>query len=129
MNKVRVTVLLAMAVVLAACVSTPPAPVRPKAPDLTGDWIVTTTSQVGEQDSSMSVRQTGDAIAGTLSGQMGNVDYTGSVTADAVAFSFVIDAQGSDLRIEYSGTVAGDTMKGKAVFGSFGEGTFTARRR
>jgi hypothetical protein len=128
-NRTRVTILLAIAVALAACVSPPPAPVKPKDPDLTGNWIVTTTSRVGEQDASMSVRQTGSAITGTLSGQMGNVDYTGSVTGNAVAFSFVIDAQGNELRIEYSGTVAGDTMKGKAVFGSFGAGTFIARRR
>ncbi|HWK52640.1 MAG TPA: hypothetical protein VNR40_22260, partial [Steroidobacter sp.] len=59
----------------------------------------------------------------------GSVDYTGTVKGAAVAFDFIINVQGTDLKLDYSGTVDGDTMKGKAVFGQFGEGTFTARRQ
>jgi hypothetical protein len=129
MKKLRVPVLAAVAILVAACMSTPAAPAKPKGPDLTGQWVVTTTSQMGAQDSNMTVQQTGSAIAGTLSSQMGSVDYTGTVTGNAVAFGFMINAQGTDLKIDYSGTVEGDTMKGKAVFGSFGEGTFTAKKK
>jgi len=46
-----------------------------------------------------------------------------------VAFDFTINVQGTDLKLDYIGTVEGDTMKGKAVFGQFGEGTFTAKRQ
>jgi len=129
MKKVRVLVLAALAVLVAGCMSTPAAPAKPKGPDLNGEWVVTTTSQMGAQDSNMTVKQTGSAIAGTLSSQMGSVEYTGAVTGTAVAFGFTINAQGTDLKIDYSGTVEGDTMKGKAVFGSFGEGTFTAKKK
>jgi len=129
MNKIRVLVLAAVAVLVAGCMSTPAAPARPKGPDLTGEWVVTTNSQMGAQDSNMTVKQTGSAIAGTLSSQMGNIDYTGTVTGNEVAFGFMINAQGADLKIDYSGTVEGNTMKGKAVFGSFGEGTFTAKKK
>jgi hypothetical protein len=31
--------------------------------------------------------------------------------------------------ISYSGTVEGNTMKGKVVFGTIGEGTFTGIRK
>jgi hypothetical protein len=130
MNKARVLVLAAVAILLAACASAPPAaPAKPKGPDLNGNWVVTTTSQMGAQDSNMTVTQAGSAIKGTLTSQMGSVDYTGTVTGNAVAFGFTINAQGTDLKIDYSGTVEGDTMKGKAVFGSFGEGTFTAKKK
>jgi hypothetical protein len=129
MKKVRVLVLAAFAVLVAGCMSTPAAPAKPKGPDLNGEWVVTTTSQMGAQDSNMTVNQTGSDIAGTMSSQRGSVEYTGTVTGNAVAFGFTINAQGTDLRIDYSGTVEGDAMKGKAVFGSFGEGTFTAKKK
>ena len=85
---------------------------------------------MGAQDADMTVQQTGEALAGKVSSQMGTVDYTGTLQGNDVAFSFSINVQGMDLRLDYSGTVEPDgTMKGKAVFGSFGEGTFTAKRK
>ena len=126
MNKLRVLGIVVLAMLVAACSSTP---AKPKGPDLNGSWVVTTQSQMGAQDSDMTVKQTGSALTGTLSGRMGTVNYTGTVEGAAVAFGFNVDIHGTPLRIDYSGTVEGDTMKGKAVFGSFGEGSFTAKRR
>lgn len=122
----RVGFLTVVALLVAACASTPPQPERP---DLSGSWVLTTESQMGAQDAQMTVRQTGNALAGTITGQAGPVDYTGALNGSAVAFDFTINVQGTDLKLDYSGTVEGDTMKGKAVFGQFGEGTFTARRK
>jgi len=130
MKQVRVLMVAAAAVVMAACATTKPAaPPAPKVANLSGEWVVTTTSQMGAQDSDMTVQQTGSAIAGKLTSQMGSVDYTGTVNGSAVAFGFTINAQGTDLKIDYTGTVTGDTMSGKAVFGSFGEGTFIAKKK
>lgn len=119
----------AVAIVLGACSATPSQPPAPKGADLTGNWVLTTESQMGAQDAQMTVRQSGSALAGTITGQNGAVDYRGSVSGAAVAFDFTINIQGTDLKLDYTGTVEGDTMKGKAVFGQFGEGTFTARRQ
>ena len=47
----------------------------------------------------------------------------------AVAFNYTLNVHGKDLKLDYAGTVEGDTIKGKAVFGQIGEGTFTARRK
>lgn len=132
MNKTRAWIIAAVAVVLGACASTPKqAPSQPtvKAGDLTGSWVLTTESQMGAQDAQMTMRQSGSALAGTITGQNGTVDYTGKVNGAAVAFDFTINVQGTDLKLDYSGTVEGDTIKGKAVFGQFGEGTFTAKRQ
>jgi hypothetical protein len=84
---------------------------------------------MGAQDAQMIVRQSGSALAGTITGQNGSVDYTGKVNGEAVAFDFTITVQGTDLKLDYTGLVEGDTIKGKAVFGQFGEGTFTAKRQ
>jgi hypothetical protein len=135
MNKIRTLVLASFALLIAACASAPapddatPAAAAGGGPDLSGNWVLTTESQMGAQDSDMVVTQSGNALTGTLSSQLGSVDYTGSVEGQNVAFSFMFNAQGTDLKIDYIGVVEGDTMKGKAVFGSFGEGTFTAKRK
>ena len=128
-NVLRLATVAAAATLAAACVSTPPQPQPSKGTDLTGQWILTTESQMGAQDALMTVRQTGSALAGTIDGKAGTVDYTGSVNGAAVAFDFTIDVNGTDLKLDYTGTVEGDTMRGKAVFGQFGEGTFTAKRK
>jgi hypothetical protein len=129
MNSVRMLAMAAIAMVVAACSTTPAAPAKSKGPDLSGNWVLTTESQMGAQNADMLVKQTGNALAGTLTSQMGSVDYTGTVEGDKVAFGFMFNAQGTDLKIDYAGVVAGDTMQGKAVFGAFGEGTFTAKRK
>jgi hypothetical protein len=137
MNKVRALVLAIVTTFVAACSSTPK-PVRtptqasnviPKTADLSGHWLLTTTSQMGAQDADMLVKQTGSALAGTLSSPRGSVDYTGNVAGGVISFSLMLNASGTALKVDYSGTVEGDTMRGKAVFGSFGEGTFTAKRK
>ena len=40
-------------------------------------------------------------------------------------FGFSFD----NLKVDYSGTVEGDTMTGKMLFGPIGEGTFTAKKK
>lgn len=97
MNKVRTLGLATFAIFGAACSSIP---ALPKGPDLTGSWIVTTESQMGAQDASMIVKQTGSALAGTMTSQVGSVDYIGSVEGSAVAFGFDIDIRGNSLRID-----------------------------
>jgi hypothetical protein len=125
----RLATVTVVAMLAAACVSTPSQPTPSKGSDLSGEWVLTTESQMGAQDALMTVRQTGNALAGTIDGKAGSVDYTGSVKGAEVAFDFVINVHGTDLKLDYNGTVKGDTMKGRAVFGQFGEGTFTAKRK
>jgi hypothetical protein len=125
----RLAAVTIVAALAAACASTPSQPRQPEGVDLSGEWVLTTESQMGAQDALMTVRQNGSALVGTISGRAGTVDYTGSLNGPEVAFDFTISVHGTDLKLDYSGTVEGDTMKGKAVFGQFGEGTFTARRK
>jgi hypothetical protein len=127
MKKLKSLMLVGMAALLAACVSTPP---QPKGPDLSGMWILTTESPMGAQDSDMIVKQDGEQLSGTISTQMGSVDYKGTITGGKdIAFGFTFEAQGMSLQIDYTGVVEGDTMKGVAKFGEFGEGNFTAKRK
>ena len=127
MNKFKGLMLVGMVALLAACASTPPAP---QGPSLSGEWVLTTESPMGSQDSDMTVTQTGEQLSGQIASQMGSVDFKGTVTGGKdVAFGFSFDAQGMSLQIDYKGVVEGDTMKGTARFGEFGEGAFTAKRK
>ncbi len=127
MTKIKTLMLVGMAAVLAACAS---APSQPKGPNLSGTWVLTTESPMGAQDSDMVIKQEGDQFSGTITSQMGSVDYKGKITGSKdVAFGFAFDAQGMNLQIDYTGVVEGDTMKGTAKCGEFGEGSFTAKRK
>ena len=132
MNKVRLTILASIAMLMAACASSPSAPgaKAAKAPNLAGEWVLTISSQMGAQDSAMSVQQTGNQLAGTVSGQMGSAPMTGKVDGSKVDFAFTIEFGGNSIKVEQAGTIEPDgTMKGTAKFGQFGEGTFLAKKK
>jgi hypothetical protein len=81
----------------------------------------------------MTVIQTGPLIKGTLGtldSAMGAVDYTGSVNGKNVKFSYSVEKFGAPAGtiISYVGVVDGAVMKGRATFGSFGGGEWSARR-
>jgi hypothetical protein len=60
---------------------------------------------------------------------MGTQNYTGTFDGKEIKFSFMMNAQGTDLKLDFMGTADAQAMTGKAVFGSFGEGTFKAKRQ
>jgi hypothetical protein len=76
----------------------------------------------------MTVIQNGKDIHGSIDSRIGNVDFTGTVSDKDVQFGYTYDGPGVKGRFDFSGTVDGGAMKGKAVLGPFGEGQFTAKR-
>jgi hypothetical protein len=134
MNMFRTLIVAAAAALAAACStapSQPAAPPPPPAPQLGGNWILTIDSQMGSQDSKMNLTQAGDALTGALEAPppVGNAAITGKVAGSDVTMSFNVNAQGMELKIDLIGTHENaSTMKGRAVFGSFGEGTFSAKK-
>ena len=135
--KIRLLALTAVVALVAACATTPKtaapaaAPAKAVAPavaQVAGKWLLTIESQMGPQDTNVVLTQTGADIAGTLEMPMGSANLKGSVTASDIKITFPFSAQGTELQIDFVGTTDGQTMSGRAVFGSFGEGTFKAKR-
>jgi hypothetical protein len=125
-------VLAVCALTLAACNTPAPSPVPPPPPavaNVAGVWTLTTTSQIGTQDIKMTAQQTGNEFKGTLESPQGTLPYTGTLNGNDVKFWFTYNGQGMELRIDFIGTIAGDAMQGRAVFGTYGEGTFTAKKQ
>ena len=131
MNTFRALLLAVTVSLIAACSSTPSKPAAPPpAPAVTiaGNWVMTIESQMGAQDSKLVVNQNGKDINGTLATPMGTQNYTGTFDGKEIKFSFMMNAQGTDIQLDFLGTSDGQTMDGKAVFGTFGEGTFKSKR-
>jgi len=100
-----------------------------QSPNVTGDWDVTINSPQGANTSLVVFKQDGDKVSGVFKGRAGELPFEGgTLTGNDLKFSFTINAQGMELPITLTGKVEGDTMSGKADFGGFAEGDWTAKR-
>jgi len=94
-----------------------------------GDWDVTINSPQGANTSLVTFKQDGDKVSGVFKGRAGELPFDGgTLTGNELKFSFTITTQGMQLPITLTGKVEGETMSGKADFGGFAEGDWTAKR-
>jgi hypothetical protein len=96
--------------------------------NVAGTWTMTVETQAGTGNPVFTLAQNGSDVTGTYKGQLGEADVKGTVKGNAVELTYTINAQGMELKVVYSGTVEGDTMKGKVSLGDLGEGTFTGKK-
>ena len=94
-----------------------------------GVWDLSVETPNGTGTPTVTFKQDGETLTGTYKGRMGETPLTGSIKGNDIKFSITVHPQGQDLVIEYTGTVDGDTMKGKAKFGEMAEGSFTGKKR
>ena len=96
--------------------------------NVTGTWTMNVEMSAGSGTPTFVLTQKGADLTGTYKGQLGEAPVTGTVKGDAVEMKYTLSAQGMELVVTYSGTVEGDTMKGKVSYGEMGEGTFTGKK-
>ena len=100
------------------------------AADLTGRWNFTVETEMGSGTPTFVLKQDGEKLSGTYSGQLGEAPVTGTVKGDKVEISFEIAPTGDKVLVKYSGTLEGSNrMKGTVELGSLGKGTFTAEKQ
>jgi hypothetical protein len=109
--------------------SAPPPPAAAKVTDVSGTWELNVESPMGSRASDAVFTQAGETLGGKMVSSRGEVPLTGTIKGDAVTFGINVNVQGQDLQIDYSGTVTGDTMSGTVVFGSFGDGKWTGKKK
>src|SRR5438067_10365567 len=98
--------------------------------DVTGKWAFSVETGAGSGTPSMTFKQDGEKLTGKYNGQFGETDLTGTVKGSNIAFTFNVDAQGTPITFNYTGTVESkDAMKGKVELVGLGDGTFTAKRQ
>ncbi len=104
------------------------APAQSGAVNVSGTWNATVETQAGTGNPSFVLKQDGENLTGTYKGQFGEAPLKGTLKGSDISFAFKVDAQGQSLEISYTGKVNGDSMGGKVVLGTFGEGTWTAKK-
>jgi hypothetical protein len=98
--------------------------------DLTGKWAFNVQTDVGSGTPTVTFKQDGDKLTGHYSGQLGDVDLTGSVKGSDFSFSFSSELQGSKMDVTYKGTIESkDSLKGTLSMAGLGNGSFTAKRQ
>jgi D-glucosaminate-6-phosphate ammonia-lyase len=135
-SSVRLLCVAAVASIAAACSTMKTQPSEPPTPppaargaDVTGTWELNVESPMGSRASDAVFTQAGETLGGKMVSSRGEVPLKGTIKGDAIAFGINVNVQGQDLQIDYSGTVTGDTMSGTVVFGSFGDGKWTGKKK
>ena len=70
------------------------------------------------------LKQTGETITGTYTGQLGEAAVTGTLKEKTIRLEF----KAGDYNVVYTGAVEGNTMKGKLAIGDAAEGTFSGTK-
>ena len=96
--------------------------------NVTGKWTMAVETQAGTGSPTFDLKQEGDTVTGSYVGQLGQAPVTGTVKGNEVTLTYKVSGQGQEITVIYSGTVDGDTMKGKVSLGELGEGTFTGKK-
>lgn len=131
----RLLCVAVVASIAAACSTTPPQQTAPPPPaaaqgaNVTGTWELNVESPMGSRASDAIFTQTGETLGGKMVSPRGETPLTGTLKGDAIAFGINVNVQGQSLQIDYTGTVTGDTMSGTVVFGSFGDGKWTGKKK
>jgi len=102
---------------------------RAEAQDVTGTWAMTVETAWGSGNPTFTLTQDGESISGTYNGYFGEAPVSGTIEGAEVTLSLEVTAQGQDIEVQYVGTVDGDTMAGKVLFGGQGDATFKGTRK
>jgi D-glucosaminate-6-phosphate ammonia-lyase len=135
-HALRLVCVAAVASIAAACMTSPtkqsappPPPPAAKVTDVSGTWELNVESPMGSRASDAIFTQTGQTLGGKMVSPRGETPLTGTISGDTVKFGINVNVQGQQLQIDYTGTVTGDTMSGTVVFGSFGDGKWTGKKK
>jgi hypothetical protein len=78
-----------------------------------GSWDLSAPGRDGNMmTQTLTLQQDGTKLTGTMKGQRGEAPVTGTVSGNNVTFSVTRTTPNGELKIDYTGTVSGDTMKG-----------------
>ena len=93
-----------------------------------GTWTITISTPMGERQSTLALKTSGNTLTGTQSADGESTDIAdGSVSGDEVAWKVSITSP-MPMTLEFTGTVSGNTISGQAQTGAFGSFPFSGSR-
>lgn len=101
--------------------------------DFTGTWKSEFNTQIGVQKYRYVLKQEGPKISGKAHAEIGDQKKESELTegkadGDKISFVELLNYQGNDLRISYSGRLAGNELKLTRAVGDFAKEELTAKR-
>ena len=111
--------LCALVVLASGCASSvgagaaAPAAAAPPPPAIVGTWNLLIETPVGNQEPTFVVSLDGGALSGMFSGEQGDLAIP-EITDDGgqISFTMSIDAGGQQMKLDFTGTVDGDSITG-----------------
>lgn len=95
---------------------------------LDGDWKLVIKTPMGPQETQLAIKTKSETtFDGVMNGQNGRQAFEGTIEGDNLAWQTDITVPVA-LTIDFSVTVAGDTMTGSAKLGMFGNAPVTGAR-
>lgn len=112
----RKTYLYALAMAVGLALSVSGAALAQEAPaNVAGTWNLTITTPRGTFNSTLTLKQDGAKVTGTVSSRMGDTAISkGAVSGDTLTFEITRDTPNGTFTMNYKATVKGDDMKGTA---------------
>jgi hypothetical protein len=97
-------------------------------PNIAGDWDVTIQSPQGTNTVLVTLKQDGDKVNGLFKSPLGELPFNGNLVGNELKFNFSFPVDGQPMLITMTGKVDGEAIAGKADFGGFAEGDWSAKR-
>ncbi|MGY3234567.1 MULTISPECIES: hypothetical protein [unclassified Bradyrhizobium] len=93
-----------------------------------GNWNLTMSTPMGERQATLSLKTAGGTLTGTQGADGNTADiFDGAVSGDNVSWKVSI-TNPMPLTLEFTGTVAGDSISGEMGIGPMGSFPFTGTR-
>jgi enterochelin esterase-like enzyme len=103
------------------------------AADVTGTWKAEFDSQIGFQKYTYALKQDGTNLTGKANSEVNDQKHEaelkeGRIDGDKIAFVEMLNFQGNDIRIRYTGTISSNELKLTREVGTFAKEEIVARR-
>ena len=99
------------------------------AADFNGKWTGDVTTPRGTQTVTFDFKVDGSALTGKVTTPRGATDITnGKVDGDNISFDQVMNFNGNEFKMTYTGKADGDTIKFTRQMGDMGSTEFVAKR-
>lgn len=99
------------------------------AEDVSGSYTIAIETPNGNLDATLTMKQDGDKLAGSVISQLGESPITGTAKATEVEFTMTVDINGQSQTLKYSGKVEGDKISGSIRVGDQGELKFSGTKK
>lgn len=89
---------------------------KPRSANVSGTWKAEFDTQIGVQKYTYTLKQDGDKLTGKATSEIGETKHEselkeGKIEGDSVSFVELLDFQGNELEIRYTGKVTGKTIQ------------------